>query len=282
MRMTTPIFDNRVKLSSTKREKTFNVTLDVKKTRPARQAKIQQERSDDGAGGAPRIAPITQGWETARKEPREPFKPEITLWLERPALPREHLFNLKFAAKELNRNSKKCDKEEKAEKAKIKKAIQKGNMEVARIHAENAIRQKNQAINFLRMSARVDAVAARVQTAVTMGKVTKSMAGVVKSMDATLKSMNLEKISALMDKFEHQFETLDVQTQQMEDTMSNTTTLTTPQNQVDMLLQEMADEAGLDLNMELPQGQTGSVGTSVASAEQDELSQRLARLRDQV
>lgn len=38
----------------------------------------------------------------------------------------------------------------------------------------------------------------------------------------------------------------------------------------------------LDLNMELPQGQTGSVGTSVASAEQDELSQRLARLRDQV
>ncbi|NXY81205.1 CHM1B protein, partial [Alcedo cyanopectus] len=189
----------------------------------------------------------------------------------------EHLFNLKFAAKELNRNSKKCDKEEKAEKAKIKKAIQKGNMEVARIHAENAIRQKNQAINFLRMSARVDAVAARVQTAVT-----KSMAGVVKSMDATLKSMNLEKISALMDKFEHQFETLDVQTQQMEDTMSNTTTLTTPQNQVDMLLQEMADEAGLDLNMELPQGQTESVGTSVASAEQDELSQRLARLRDQV
>lgn len=50
-------------------------------------------------------------------------------------------------------------------------AIQKGNTEIARIHAENAIRQKNQGINFLRMSARVDAVAARVQTAVTMGKV---------------------------------------------------------------------------------------------------------------
>lgn len=52
----------------------------------------------------------------------------------------------------------------------LKQAIQKGNTEVAR-HAENAIRQKNQTINFLRMSARVDAVAARVQTAVTMGKV---------------------------------------------------------------------------------------------------------------
>ncbi|MGH0160209.1 UNVERIFIED_CONTAM: hypothetical protein FKN15_058693 [Acipenser sinensis] len=157
----------------------------------------------------------------------------------------KQLFNLKFAAKELSRNSKRCDKEEKAEKLKVKKAIQKGNTEVARIHAENAIRQKNQSINFLRMSARVDAVAARVQTAVTMNKVTKSMAGVVKSMDSTLKSMNLEKISALMDKFERQFETLDVQTAHMEDTMSSTTTLTTPQNQVDTLMQELADEAGM-------------------------------------
>uniref|UniRef100_A0AAR2LRG8 CHM1B protein n=1 Tax=Pygocentrus nattereri TaxID=42514 RepID=A0AAR2LRG8_PYGNA len=198
----------------------------------------------------------------------------------------KHLFNLKFAAKELQRNSKKCDKEEKVEKAKVKKAIQKGNMEVARIHAENAIRQKNQSVNFLRMSARVDAVAARVQTAVTMNKVTKSMAGVVKGMDATLKSMNLEKVSGVGERFHRSslspFETLDVQTQQMEDSMSSTTTLTTPQNQVDTLMQEMADEAGLDLNMELPQGQTGTVASSVASTEQDELSQRLAKLRDQV
>lgn len=50
-------------------------------------------------------------------------------------------------------------------------AIQKGNMEAARIHAENAIRQKHQSINYLRMSARVDAVASRVQTAVTMNQV---------------------------------------------------------------------------------------------------------------
>ena len=45
-----------------------------------------------------------------------------------------------------------------------------------------------------------------------MSKVSKSMAGVVKSTDVILRSVNLEKISALMDKFEHQFETLNVQT----------------------------------------------------------------------
>ena len=54
------------------------------------------------------------------------------------------LFNLKFSAKSLVRESKKCEKAEKEEKAKVKKAIQKGNTEGARIYAENAIRNKNQ------------------------------------------------------------------------------------------------------------------------------------------
>lgn len=79
----------------------------------------------------------------------------------------EHLFNLKFAVKDLERQSKKCDKQEKQEKAKAKKAIAAGNVDVARIHAENAIRQKTQKVNYLRMSARVDAVASRVQSALT-------------------------------------------------------------------------------------------------------------------
>jgi len=192
----------------------------------------------------------------------------------------KHLFNLKFAAKELERNSKKCDKEEKVEKAKLKKAIEKGNMEVAKIHAENAIRQKNQSLNFLRMSARIDATASRVQSAVTTKKVSKSMEGVVKGMSAAMKSMNLEKISTLMDNFEKEFEDLDVQTSVMEGAMSQTTATNIPQDSVDVLMRQAADEAGLELNMELPGPAQQTVGQSTqASTEQDELSQRLARLR---
>merc|ERR1712110_984750 len=193
----------------------------------------------------------------------------------------KHLFNLKFAAKDLERCSKKCDKEEKAEKLKLKKAIEKGNHEVARIHAENAIRQKNQSLNYLRMSARVDATASRVQSALTTKKVSKSMEGVVKGMSAAMKSMNLEKISGLMDQFEKEFEDLDVQTSVMEGAMSQTTATNVPQDAVEQLMKQQADEAGLELNMDLPSAVNNTIGqsTSVANPEQDELSQRLARLR---
>ncbi len=86
-----------------------------------------------------------------------------------------------------------------------------------------------QALNFLRMSARVDAVASRVQSAVTTKRVTSSMQGVVKAMDSAMKSMNLEKISGLMDKFEKEFEDLDVQTSVMEGAMNHTTATNVPQ-----------------------------------------------------
>lgn len=121
-----------------------------------------------------------------------------------------------------------------------------GNIEGGRIHAENAIRQHNNALNYLRMSARIDAVASRVQTAMTTKAITQSIGGVTKAMDQAMRSMNLEKISQIMDKFEKQFEDLDVQTKTMDTAMSSTTTISMPEHQVDGLMQQIADEAGYE------------------------------------
>jgi len=49
--------------------------------------------------------------------------------------------------------------------------MEKGNVEGARIYAENAIRKKNEGLNYLRLASRVDAVANRVQSAMTMKSV---------------------------------------------------------------------------------------------------------------
>ena len=54
------------------------------------------------------------------------------------------------------------------QESKVKKALEQGNVEGARIYAENAVRKKNESLNYLRMSGKVDAVASRVQSAVTM------------------------------------------------------------------------------------------------------------------
>jgi|EP00949_MAST-11_sp_MAST-11-sp1_P005252 charged multivesicular body protein 1 len=200
----------------------------------------------------------------------------------------KQLFNIKFAAKSMGRNSKKCEKNEKAAKKKLKKAIEKGNMDGARIYAQNAIREKNQALNYLRLQGRMDAVAARVQTASDMSKVSKSMAGVVKGMDKALGSMDVNKITAVLEKFEKQFQDLDIRSAYMEDAISGATAASTPEDDVESLIRMVADEHGLELAGKLDGA--GKMGTATAASvaaeqaqsatvsEEDALAARLAAL----
>jgi hypothetical protein len=60
------------------------------------------------------------------------------------------------------------------------------------------------------MASRLDACCSRIETAVRMNQVSTGMKGAVKGMDKSLASMNIEQLSKVMDKFESQFEDLDV------------------------------------------------------------------------
>jgi len=62
--------------------------------------------------------------------------------------------------------------------------------------------------------------------------------------------------------------------------MSASSTTSVPVNDVDNLMQAVADEAGLELNMDLPRGETESIASTQVGHEQDELTARLARLRE--
>ncbi len=121
-------------------------------------------------------------------------------------------FQLRMSTKQLDRLSKKAEKEQRQQEAKVKQFLAKGNVEAARIYAENAVRKKNESLNYLRMSAKVDAVASRIKSAQTMKQVTKNMGSVVKALDKAINANDLKKITAVMDKFETQFEDLDVRT----------------------------------------------------------------------
>ncbi|KAI5843635.1 Snf7 family [Tricharina praecox] len=187
------------------------------------------------------------------------------------------LFQLKFTAKSLNRQAAKAGKEETAEKAKIKKAMQQGNNDIAKLYAQNAIRKQNERLNLLRLASRIDAVASRVQTAVTMRQVSGSMANVVKGMDAAMKTMNLERISVVMDKFEQQFEDLDVAVGYYENATSSATAVGTPQEDVDRLMGKIADEAGLEMEQDMPEATKHKVGPT--EQEENGLNERLRALR---
>ncbi|CAL5224278.1 g6940 [Coccomyxa viridis] len=193
----------------------------------------------------------------------------------------DQIFNLKFTSKQLVKSSSKCEKEEKTEKLKVKKAIEKGNIDGAKIYAQNAIRKKTEALNYLRLASRLDAVVSRLDTQAKMNMINSSMSQIVRSLDRALASNNLEKVASTMEQFERQFENLDVQSQFVESAMNNQASLSTPEEDVNMLMQQVADEHGLETQLNMPQA-----GTAVPAAAQQQaakpdadLSERLAQLR---
>merc|ERR1740133_51178 len=140
-------------------------------------------------------------------------------------------------------------------------------MEGARIYAANAIREKNQSLKYLQLASRIDAVASRVETAVRMNSLTKDMKKVTVGMNSVLRSMNPEKISKVMDKFERQFEDLDVISAYQEQAMDSTSAMTTPESDVDSLMQQVADEHGLRVSDEIQSAPSGTPQLASAAKE---------------
>ena len=66
----------------------------------------------------------------------------------------------------------------------------------------------------------------------------------------------------------------------MESSMSNAVTTSTPVDQVNDLIKQVADEAGLEVSAQLASVPTSNVEASEAASVSDPLSRRLAALRD--
>ena len=154
-------------------------------------------------------------------------------------------------------------------------------MEGARIYAQDAIREKNHGLNCLKMASRIDAVASRLESAIRMNTMTTSMQGVVKGMDAGLANMNVDQISEVMDKFEKQFEDLDVKSAYMDDAMNATTATSTPVDQVDQLISAVADQNNLELGEAFMEAGPlkQKVPEKQATTGTDDLEARLANLK---
>ncbi|CBZ29995.1 putative vesicular protein trafficking mediator [Leishmania mexicana MHOM/GT/2001/U1103] len=192
------------------------------------------------------------------------------------------LFNMKFASKQMTKSATASEKAAEREKLNIKKALEKGNPEAARIYAENAIRKRNEGLNYLRLASRLDAAASRIQTAMQMKMVTKTMSTTVKGMDKILTSMNPMKIAEVMDAFEQQVGEMDVNLGTMDAAFESSSAGTVPVAQVDSLMEQLAAENNIDLSTKLgnaPLGNSIAMPARKQDVSEDDIAERLKALQ---
>lgn len=191
---------------------------------------------------------------------------------------------MRFTSKTIGRQAAKSQKQIALEEKKAKDAMAKNNMAGARIHAENAIRNQSEALSYLKLQSQLEAVAGKLQAQQVRAQVSDSMVAVTANLDQALGTMDVSQISYTMEKFIQQSEDLDLSTKVMDSAIGESTSSSTPQNQVNNLLQRIADENNLNVGDRIsghsaPVGQPTQIGASAPVGASDDLEARLAALQ---
>eukprot|EP00177_Eucheuma_denticulatum_P000514 GFKZ01000919.1.p1 GENE.GFKZ01000919.1~~GFKZ01000919.1.p1 ORF type:complete len:213 (-),score=39.47 GFKZ01000919.1:237-848(-) len=196
----------------------------------------------------------------------------------------EVIFKMRFTSKTIGRQAAKSQKQVAVEERKAKDAMARGNMDGARIHAENAIRNNSEALSYLKLQSQLEAVSAKLQAQQVRAQVSDSMNAVTANLDQALGTMDVTQISYTMEKFIQQSEELDMSTMVMDKAIGESTSSATPQDQVNNLLTRIADENNLDVSHKIsgqaaPMSQPNQIGGAHQVGASDDLEARLAALQ---
>lgn len=103
------------------------------------------------------------------------------------------ILELRLAIKRLNKQGSKLEKDSLKSKESVRQCLQKGEAEKARIYAEKAVRQHNEAMKLLTLCAKLEGVKLKVEQASKNMEIGKHVVGFLKQINAEdLQTTNIE------------------------------------------------------------------------------------------
>lgn len=203
------------------------------------------------------------------------------------------LFNLKFTQKQLVKQANKSLKESGANEKKLSKQINEGNNddndELIKILASNVIRKKNEYLNLIKLTNKLDIIISKLNTSMIMQQVNGQFMQITRNLDVALQNMNLENITMVMDKFDEQVKEIDLNTETLTSVTENGNVDSlkfADDDKVNELINKVKDSNSLsypkikNVEEELPATEKSSEKNLEFDNEvEDKLAQRLKALR---
>lgn len=166
----------------------------------------------------------------------------------------DQIFRLKLKIKELEQLANRSEIEEKKLVNEVKRSIQAGKIEVAKIHAEKCIRKKNEKLNYLNLGNKLDVLVCRLEGAhrcSTLAKDINTMLPLIQKINA---ETNPVKIGNNVTKLDIMFDEINLTSDMINDTVQAAATVNTPEEEVNELITKVAEEHALKLD--------GKIGTT--------------------
>ena len=172
----------------------------------------------------------------------------------------DKIFEFKLMAKQFAKESKKAENEYKKNLTKTKNLMEKGKYDQARVTAADAIRKKNEINRYQVLSSKIDTIAQRLQSAMQTNQLTEKMSQLTKLMAGSGDKLNdIVQLADTMENFEKMFDDLDVNNAMMNEVMNNVNAGTIDDNEVNLLVNQVAEANGMKIMDSLNNAENNNV-----------------------
>ena len=171
---------------------------------------------------------------------------------------RDHMLNLKVVSRRLSRSQKKLDNQQRQNERKIRQAIQKGDMQSARLYAQDTVRARKWGRGYQSLISKIDGLVFKLERADAIQDISKEMKGVAKSLIEANDALNLPEIDSLVGDMQEALDGIEDTSEIMEGSMDEIFSSDTNESEIDNLLQEYGAEVGVAASTGLPMPSTAS------------------------
>ncbi|KAF4215778.1 hypothetical protein CNMCM5878_007767 [Aspergillus fumigatiaffinis] len=162
--------------------------------------------------------------------------------------------NVKLHSNRLKKEAARAEATFKSEKAKADKAMKNREFQIARIHAASAVREKRRQVTLRAEAARADVIINELKAAQSTRDTSRTLALASRGLDAASKSVNLETLVSHANNFLARSEDFKIASSAIEDVAQGVSMQeygAEGEAEVDRLMEQLADEAGVDMRLAL-------------------------------
>ncbi len=184
--------------------------------------------------------------------------------------PREHIVNLKLTIRRLERAQRKIDSDERKMEQKMRKAIERGDMEAARLYSTDIVRSRKWSLGYQKLVSRINGLIFKLERADSAASMAEEMHGVADALRMANAQLQIPDLDRVIQDMEMSIDNIETSTETIEDGIDDMLVSDTDESEVDRLIEQTAVEMGITTGTTLP-----TVG-----AEVDDLEAEIQKLRD--
>ncbi len=183
---------------------------------------------------------------------------------------RDHIVNLRLTSRRLDRAARKIERDEARIQLKLKQAIQRGDMESARLYATDIVRSRKWALGYQKLISKINGLIFKLERADSAASMAEEMHGVASALRMANAQLQIPDLDRVIMDMESSIDGIENSTEALEDGIDDLLVSDSDPVEIDRLIDQTATEMGISTGTSLP---------NVGVVETDDLEAEIQKLR---